>query len=333
MVRNLITYLVSTLLVLLGHAVEAQVMMPSAQSNRSEMLIGEQAEIVLSLEFNKQNEWPEIQFPYLQDTLVEGLEIVEVTPVDTLNPNEKDPNLFQFSQRYTVTSFDSGYYQVKPFGIIVNGDSLFSNRLSIAVHTLAVDTTQSAVFDIKDIYEVELSWKDYLMLYGWMVLLVLFAGAGIVLLWYFVIAKPKKATQKTAVVTAPKIPAHITALEALAQLQNDKPWLKGDLKIYHSNLTDILRDYLEAQFLIHAHEQTSNEILQSMRFTELSQEGMLRLRHILKLADMVKFAKEKPGSVENERSLELATEFVQMTIPEEKPESQDPQNNGENVER
>lgn len=330
--RNILkTYLLSTAMVLLCHFLAAQVMMPSAQSNRGEMLIGEQAEITLTLELNKQNEWPDIQFPYLQDELTEGLEIVEVSPVDTINPNENDPKLFQLSQRYTVTSFDSGYYEVKPFGILVNGDSLFSNRLRIAVHTVAVDTTQTAIYDIKEIYELELSWKDYLYLYWWIAASVLL-GIALIILGIYIWKRRQRIPSEPIAKPEPVIPPHVIAIEALTQMEQEKAWLKGDLKIYHSDLTDILRDYLEAQFLIHAHEQTSNEILQSMRFTELSQEGLLRLRHILKLSDMVKFAKEKPGAAENERSLQLAKEFVQMTIPEEKPKSAEPSKPNESAE-
>jgi len=320
------TYLTALILMLTATALSAQVMMPSAKSNRGEMLIGHQAVITLSLELQKQNEWPDIQFPYLQDELTEGLEILEVTPVDTTNPNANEPHLYQLSQRYTVTAFDSGLYVVKPFGILVNGDSLFSNRLQIAVQTLVVDTTQMAIFDIKEVYDIELTLGDYLALYGWMVLLILFGGAAIVLLWYF-LKKPKRTAAEAEEKPEPKIPAHIIALEALAALEKEKPWLKGDLKKYHSDLTDILRDYLEDRFLVPAHEQTSNEILQQMRFTELENDAMLRLRHVLKLADMVKFAKEKPEAAENERSLQLTREFVSLTIPPEKPEPQETDKN------
>src|SRR6056297_3126731 len=140
------------LLLLIGTTSAAQVMLPSAQSNRSEMLIGEQAEITLLLELELQNGWPEIQFPHREDELTDGLEIVQTTPVDTTNPNANAPNLYQLKQKYTVTAWDSGLYEVPRFGLVVNGDSIYSNSLRLAVNTVQVDTTQAAIFDIKDIY-------------------------------------------------------------------------------------------------------------------------------------------------------------------------------------
>lgn len=297
----------------------AQVMMPSAQSNRTEMLIGEQAEITLSLELTLQDEWPQIAFPYQQDTLVEGLEVVEVTPVDTIRPDEANQQLYKLSQQYTVTSFDSGFYQIKPFPIVVDRDTLFSNRLSLAVNTLQVDTTKTSIFDIKDIYEVELTWQDYLSLYWWIGAIVLGVVALAILAFYFWKQRQKRPATPVEK-PKPKIPPHEIALAALQQLESDKAWEKSELKVYHTDVTDILRDYIEARYMVPAHEQTSNEVLQNLRFVDMSQEATIRLRHVLKLADMVKFAKEKPGPSENKKSLDFAREFVQNTKLEQRPE-------------
>ena len=320
--RLIIRHIALLLLILIGTTSAAQVMLPSAQSNRSEMLIGEQAEITILLELELQNGWPEVQFPYHEDELTSGLEIVETTPVDTTNPNANAPNLYQLKQKYTVTAWDSGLYEVPRFGLVVNGDSLYSNSLRLAVNTVQVDTTQAAIFDIKDIYAVELTWQDYLTLYGWIVALILFGGAAIVLAWYF-LKRPKLSSDQKTEKPAPKIPAHIIALDKLEKLATGKPWIDGNLKRYHTDLCDILRDYIEDRFLVPAHEQTSNEILANLRFTEMPDDAMLRIRHVLKLADMVKFAKEKPGSSENERSLQLAKEYVELTKAPEKPADPD----------
>lgn len=297
----------------------AQVMMPSAEINRSEMLIGHQAEVELSLEMTLENDWPTIDFPYKQDELAEGLEIVETTPVDTTQPDPNNQQLYKLSQRYTVTAFDSGLYNISRFPIVVDGDSLFSNPLQIAVNTVEVDTTQTAIFDIKDIYDVELTWKDYFDLYGWIVLLVLLGGALVVLAVYF-INRRKRKEKEVVVAPEPVIPPHIIALDELSKMEAEKGWRSRPLKTYHTDLTDIVREYIEGRYRVPAHEQTSNEVLQNLRFADMSEDAALRLRHVLKLADMVKFAKEKPGESENERSFTFAREFVNMTRPVEKPD-------------
>ncbi len=312
-------HIVTLLLVLPSFPVLAQVMMPSAKLNRSEMLIGHQAEVYLSVELNVQNQWPTIDFPYKQDGWTEGVEILETTPVDTSQPDPNNPQLYQLSQRYTITSFDSGMYDLGRLPVVVDGDSLFSNSLQLAVNTVEVDTTQTAIFDIKEIYEVELTWKDYFDLYGWIVLLISLAGALAMLVFFFIRNRKRKAAM-VAAEPKPVIPPHVIALNALRKLEEEKAWQSRPLKTYHTDLTDIIREYIEGRYRVPAHEQTSNEVLQNLRFADLREDASLRLRHVLKLADMVKFAKERPGEQENERSFLYAREFVVMTQPIEQPD-------------
>ncbi len=314
MKRIHIEHIAFLLFALLGSPSVAQVMLPSAQISRGEMLIGQQAEITLSLELAFQDQWPAVDFPYHQDELVTGLEILQTHPVDTVQPDPANERLFQLSQRYLVTSFDSGHYNIGRLAIVVNGDSLFSNPLQLAVNTVQVDTTQTAIFDIKDIYDVELTWRDYFDLYGWIILLLLLAGGLIVIAVYFY-RKKKQQALMVEETPEPAIPPHVVALEALGKIEDEKSWKNSDLKKYHTELTDILREYIEQRFRVPAQEQTTNEIMQSLRFADFSEDAALRLRHVLKLADMVKFAKEVPAENENHRSFNLAKEFVEMTIP------------------
>lgn len=317
MTRDLLKHIALILWLLTATAPAfAQVMMPAANSNRTEMLIGEQAKISLSIELTRQDEWPKIDFPYKQDELTEGLEIVEVTPVDTVQPDESNPQLYQLRQHYTVTAFDSGFYAIDPIPVVVNNDTMWSNRLQLAVHTVEVDTTQTAIFDIKDIYDVELTWKDYFALYWWIGALVLL-GIALIILGIYFWKRRQRQPAAPVVKPEPKIPPHEIALAALQQLEAEKAWQNRPLKTYHTDLTDILREYIEGRYKVPAHEQTSNEVLQNLRFAEMGEEATMRLRHVLRLADMVKFAKEHPGAAENERSLQFAKDFVTQTKPSE----------------
>lgn len=292
----------------------AQVMMPSAQSNRTEMLIGEQATVSVALEFETSDKWPNITFPYLQDSLPGGLEIVELFPVDTVQPNQTNSELFQLSQRYIVTAFDSGLYHIGAFPVIVNRDTLWTNPLKLMVNPMAIDTTQTAINDIKGIYDIDLTWRDYVALYWWIGALVL--GLLILLLVaYYLWKKQREKPTVPIEKPAPKIPAHVTALGALEQMAAEKVWLHKKPKQYHTDLTDVLRDYIEDRFEVHAQEQTTAEILQNLRFISMGQEATRQLQQVLRLADMVKFAKEHPSDSENERSLQMAIQFVQATRP------------------
>ena len=57
--------------------------------------------------------------------------------------------------------------------------------------------------------------------------------------------------------------------------------------------------------------------MNDVRLTEINREQQNNLRRILMLADLVKFAKERPGDDENIEMLNLSEEFVKSTKPME----------------
>ena len=109
------------------------------------------------------------------------------------------------------------------------------------------------------------------------------------------------------------IPPHVTALNKLNELRDKRLWQQNQFKEYHSELTDVLRDYLEKRYNITAHEQTTDEIMHSLRYAGLPADDKEKLRQIMVLADLVKFAREKPIPAENEASMEGAVSFVTAT--------------------
>lgn len=325
--KSLLTFIL--LVLFAGLTASAQTTLPAATADRTQMLIGEQAHITLSIEWESNGDDPLIEFPYLQDTLVRDFEIVDVSPVDTLQPSpERQPNLFQLSQKYTVTSFDTGQYVLHRFPVVVNGDTLRSNPLTFTIYPMVIDTTQQAVFDIKDIYEINLSFLDYFNLYGWYVLIAIIVITAIVMLWYFMRRRKHKEEEEPS---EPEVivPPHEIALAALRNLEQQMAWQTADIKTYHSELTDIIRTYIEERFMVPAMEQTTGEIIKSLRYSELSQASMLRLTNLLRMADMVKFAREHPGEEDNLRSLQSAIALVEETKLIEEEESETKEDNKE----
>jgi hypothetical protein len=79
---------------------------------------------------------------------------------------------------------------------------------------------------------------------------------------------------------------------------------------------------LEARYQVVAMEQTTDEILQNLRFAEISEKNRAELAQILKLGDLVKFAREAPIPSENERCMLLAVQFVESSIASVPPAEQ-----------
>jgi hypothetical protein len=307
-------HIVFIVLLFAANALQAQVTLPSARPDRSEIRIGEQVIIDLSIEYRTSGEAPTIAFPQFKDTLVTGVELVESSEVLTNRPDSvNDPNLFKVQQQLVITSFDSGYYNIGPIPVVVNGQTMLSNSFALTVNTVAVDTTQMAIRDIKDIYDVKLTPMDYLKIYWWVALIVVLLIVAI-LLWMWYRKRQKNKPVVEVVPEEPVIPAHVLALKALDALQEKKLWQDGKNKLYHTELTDILREYIEQRFKVSAHEQTSDEILSGLQFSLNNPDALMRLRQVLKTADLVKFAKHKPGASENELSLTYAKDFVNLTV-------------------
>jgi hypothetical protein len=305
-------------ILLFSFSTSAQQITATAILDSNSITIGQQVKLKLSIQYKVDNgKQIKIQWPELNDTIRKEIEIVSQTKVDTIIPDSND--LFQFIQTKTlyITSFDSGYWAMAPFKFTVNGDSngVFTEALLLQVNTIAVDTTL-AIKDIKPIYDENYSWLDWikdnpLIFYGTLV------GILIIIVIIYLVRKYYKEKPTVVVVEPPKIPAHIIAFEKLEKLKHDKLWQEEKLKLYHITLSEIVREYIENRFKIQALEQTTDEILYGFRNVSIDEDSRLKLKQLLILSDLVKFAKEQPLPNENELSLTNAYDFVKGTMREE----------------
>jgi hypothetical protein len=120
-----------------------------------------------------------------------------------------------------------------------------------------------------------------------------------------------------------KYQPHERALMDLEKLRVKKLWQAGKTKEYHTELTDILRRYIEDRFHLMAMESTSGEILEDIeKHNGIRKESRETLRKVLTVADLVKFAKFAPLPQDHEMSMDAAVEFINTTFTP--PETQAP---------
>jgi hypothetical protein len=93
-------------------------------------------------------------------------------------------------------------------------------------------------------------------------------------------------------------------------------WQQGLTKEYQSEVTDVLRAYIEERFNMPAMESTTDELLGSLRMSEMNAGQREQLANMLHMADMVKFAKWTPLPAENEQLMAGAIKLVQQTAPQ-----------------
>ena len=257
----------------------------------------------------------DILWPIIEDTIKKGIEVVNISQIDTTIPNKNKPNIIQRHIQLTVTSFDSGAYYIAPFKFIINKDTanpLFTEPLHLLVNTVATDTSLTKVKDVKPPFDESFDWKWYLPYAYWTLGILVF----IILLIVF-IKKMNKQKPKEVVIEKPKIPAHITALKSLEKIKEEAIWKENKTKEYYSTIADTIRLYIEERFNVNALELTSDEIIRIFKSQVVDSDSKLKLTQILTLSDFVKFAKQIPIEAEHTLTLNNAFDFVKGTMREE----------------
>lgn len=301
------------LLLAISFQLTAQQYKVEAKADTSSILIGEQVKVNIKIDYRRDLGSITIAFPTVYDTINEFVEVVSKSKIDTVVPDKDDPYQVYQQQTIILTSFDSGYYVIPPFQFVVNNDTVETEAFLLEVNTLEVDTAQG-IFDIKQPISEPFSFIDWLKEnWWWMAAILVLTIAIVILIRYLKNRKPKEVVEEVI----PVIPYHIITLEKLEKLGQEKLWQNGKVKLYHSHISEILREYIEHRYQVNALEETTAEIMHGLRLQQITAEMTNKLTQTLTLADLVKFAKEQPLPQENEQSLTNAIAFVQSTKIEE----------------
>lgn len=291
--------------VLQGKAQEVSV---SSAFDSARIYIGDQINFTVIVE---QPENTELKFPLFTDTIIKSIEVLKGPDVDSVPIGN---GRIRITEKYLVTSFDSGFYQIDPvFVEAKNADGLkrfFSDysRLEVRKYRVAPADTTARIYDIIEPYKAPLTAAEIL---PWVLAAIVLA----VLAWALMIfIKKRRATGSGTPEIINPDPAHIIAFRELEKLKMEQLWQKGQFKLYYTRLTEILRQYLENRYNVYSLELTTPETLQALLKTGFRKnDDYERLRTVLTAADLVKFAKYVPDKDENELHFSKAWEFVDGT--------------------
>ena len=256
---------------------KAQSVTVEATIDSLQLLIGEQAKIKLQVSMDANQK---LRLPQLRDTLVRGVEILDVAKPDTqlLNDNKR----WLISQEYTVTSFDSALYYLPPFEVLVNDKAYRSKALALKVYSI-----------------------------------LLFIALGVVTVFFVIRYRDNKPIIKIIKIE-PKLPPHLAAMKKIETIKADKAAKREDPKAYYTELTDVIRVYIKERFGFNAMEMTSSEIIERL-LEEKDKDSIRDLKAMFETADLVKFAKYAPLMNENDMNLVNAVDFINQTKIEEDP--------------
>ena len=270
----------------------------SIQVDTTQIRIGEQLLYKI-----KVNAIENVVFPKFVPDSLHKMELVEALAVDTLKNH--------LEKKYILTSFDSGSYVIPSQEILINKQRFFTDSLRINVATVTLDTVNQPMFPIKAIRGEEFSLLDYLLNFfdSWVNLLIFISVLLLLIVAVFVLIY-KLRTKKQQRIRA-EIPAIQIAMQRLKELDEKDLLKQHKIKRYYSELTDIVRSYLEKDVHIPALELTTDELVETMTdFNESSDLGISnatihQLKGVLQTADLVKFAKSAPeiGVIHSDRKV------------------------------
>ena len=248
----------------------------------------------------------QIKFPEFKNKVAD-FELADIPETDNkVDDNGKD---IVSTMTLVLKPFLAGEYQLVPLevqfinltdkkNITLDTDECFFNVKSVII---AGDDGE-----LKDISGVLALQTDYLYLY-------LLCGAGGLGLVVVAVLLIRKYMRYKAALRAIRYP-HELAFERLDRLEKKSLLEKGLFAEFYTEVTDILRHYINMRFAVKAEESTTEEFLRFLS-TDIVVLGKYRdsLKKFLEHCDLVKFAKVKPSKDECGGVMQSCRDFIEQT--------------------
>jgi len=208
-----------------------------------------------------------------------------------------------------VAPFNVGDMRFPPIKFILKDstgiDTIKTNEVPVKVNSVLPEGMK----DINDIKEA-IEFPNPLPL----IIFIIVIGVGIL---GFIGFKLYKRYERVRLETKPSVPCWEEAIEAINNLLKQELISAGLLKKFYYSLSEILKRYLEYRFGFPAIEQTTTEIIYSMKKEKISlREGF---GEFFARADLVKYAKYIPPQADIEAIIYQAKDLITKTIPKEEP--------------
>lgn len=291
--------------VLLLVALVACVLFSSAQkltasANKIKVEIGEPVEVTYQLnDFDTKlyniNYWVN-----LSDTF-NHLELLQTLKTDTLSSNQ----LFKIVQKYQVTGFEAGNWQIPSIKIAIENkqtkvvDTI--TTIDLPLQVIAADASALKDFnDIKPIEEVEGNTNWFLI--GSIIIALLILAITIV-----VFNRKRKPIIKPAVVDNNTL---LKTLQAIDTLVSKQLIQQQQHKQFYVELIDICRQFSDTVLHQQTKYATTDEYMLQVKGWVGAETIQTKYFQLLRLADVVKFAKYIPNDVMSENAITTAKEMV-----------------------
>jgi hypothetical protein len=293
--RHLLFY-ISFLIAAVGVAQNKPVENVQTEIDRDLIKIGEEVKLGITVDASLDDL---VIFP--EQPTMGALEVINSYPVDSIR---KEDRISLFKQ-YGLTQFDSGDYWVPQLKILKNNTQLLSDSLLISVREVQVDSTKQQLFDIKPALEIEANVPPD---YSWMWWLLLLIPVGIVV--FLLSRKRENKSYEETLQPYEWSRYRLKKLDESGLLEN-RQW-----KEYYTELTYILRRYIDSKVYGQTLESTTGQLIRELKVA-MSDKGMhitdnsqQNLESILQTADLIKFAGAGGDSISGKEDRNKATDII-----------------------
>lgn len=218
---------------------------------------------------------------------------------------------------YIISTFEIGEFTIPPVKIsytLPQQDEVKQLRTeSIKINVASVKPSEAGdIREIKPPWEIPRSLKTIFLMGG--------AALVVILLILGIILYIRKRRRNKALIpepAAPPLPPHEQAFRSLTQLIESDLLDKGRIKRFYSEISEIIRIYIEGRFFITALELTTYELMERLDSIQLTDDIYAVVDKFLNRCDLIKFAKYKPQEKEHEQIQAWAWQIVENTREED----------------
>jgi BatD DUF11 like domain len=282
----------------------AESIVATASVDRATVLSGESVTFSVSVEYDDK----------LQPSVPEiGKDIAGMRVVDFgTEAKEESRGRKTLRKWYKLEADQSGSYVLPSVEIPYQDKEGKDQKLKTSEIFIEVQATkpgpESQEKDIHDIKDIQLYHWPWRMIAAALGVLGLLTGLG-----YWIWNRHLKYRGDRVTLFDPP---HVTALKSLTELRGKIPQDAPSLRLFHFQLSETVRVYLEARFAVPATDRTLEEIRRMLPSCgDLDEMDRRTLLEILKASDDVKFAETWLDSQGNIALLDHATKFIGRTMP------------------
>ena len=270
--------------------------------------IGEQINYKINIKLDSLDE---INFPKAKDFA--PFELINEFKVDTNYLDKK----FIISKQFALTFFDSGTYYIPSQKLSLLDKEIELDSFKVTINPVKIDTTKQGLYDIKPIMKSNTKFDFLFWLYILIFIIVFctFLYFKNHIFSFFTINK----------LEVEYLTPYEKAVTELSKIKDLNYFSEIDIKTYYSDLTFVIRNFIEEKIIDNALECTTKELIQKLSLLKTSKKlnfsnsTLKNIEDVFSRADLVKFAKYEPDTQSASTDLETLTkelEKIKLILPE-----------------